>query len=643
MIKTLLICALGAFALAMISPAPAQSQAMTLRIKPLLHPLFSENAVLQRDRPLTIWGWTRAQADVTVKFDGAQRTLRADGEGYWSVPIRPRAAGGPYELEVSSAGQTQTRRNLMFGDVWLCSGQSNMEWPLSASNDAQAEIAAADFPQIRLLTVPKAVRSQPMETFESSWQVCSPQTVGEFSAVGYFFGRKLHRELGVPIGLVDSTWGGTVAQAWTSRPALETMGDFDGELAAMDDFLKNPVSMNEKMNAWWRNDAGTLARWEKIETDDESWNSIEQPGSWEQRGYEGFDGVMWLRREVEVPASWAGRDLKLSLGAIDDRDTTYWNGEEVGSTEVYNAPRDYRIAGGRVRAGRNVVAIRVLDTGGGGGLSGPAEAMFVSQGDEKLALSGAWKIRPSIALAELPALPVADINQNTPTTLYNGMIAPLLPGQIKGAIWYQGESNAGNPIQYRTLLPTMIGDWRARFGEPLPFYIVQLANFLAPDEQPGAGGWAMLREAQSLTARNVPDTGLAVAIDIGEQNDIHPRNKQDVGLRLALQALKNTYGQKIQADGPTLQRAEGRGGEIALTFDHADGLMLKGEADRVFAIAGANKKFVWVTPQIVGKRVILSSPAVANPLYVRFGWSNNPRASLYNSAGLPASPFRTDE
>ena len=644
MIKTLLTCALGAALLTIITPAPAQSQAMTTVIKPLLHPLFSENAVLQRDRPLTIWGWARSKADVTVKFGGGQRTLRVADDGYWSVPIRPRGAGGPYELEVSSAGQTETRRNLMFGDVWLCSGQSNMEWSLNNTNDAAAEKAAADFPQIRLLTVPKAVRGGgPVDTFESSWQVCDPQTVGEFSAVGYFFGRKLHRELGVPIGLIDSSWGGTPAQAWTSKAALQTMPEMAKPLEGLAQSLGDNSSINDKVSAWWRNDPGTVARWEKIETADADWKTVKQPGLWEQNGFADFDGVMWLRLDLDVPDSWAGRDMTLSLGAIDDSDTTYLNGEEVGATEGYDKPRVYNIVGNRVRAGRNVIAIRVLDTGGGGGLSGPADALFVRSGDETIRLNTEWKMQSGIALADLPPYPKNDINQNSPTTLFNGMIAPLVPGQLKGAIWYQGESDAGNAQRYRTLLPTMIRDWRNSFGEPLPFYIVQLANFQAPDEQPSNGGWAMLREAQSMTAKNVPDVGIAVITDIGEEKDIHPRNKQDVGLRLALSALGQTYGKNIVYSGPTLREAKPMNGALQLAFDNADKLMLKGDQNRVFAIAGADKKFVWATPQIVGNAITLRSDDVSAPVYARFGWSTNPRASLYNGAGLPASPFRTDE
>ena len=329
----------------------------------------------------------------------------------------------------------------------------------------------------------------------------------------------------------------------------------------------------------------------------------------------------------------------MSLGAIDDSDTTFWNGAIVGETQGHDKPRLYRVPGAQVKAGRNLIAVRVLDSGGAGGLTGPALSLRL--GEEKIALDGPWKIRIGAPLGDLPALP-QPLNQNTPTTLYNGMIAPLVPAQIKGAIWYQGESNAGNARQYRTLLPALIRDWRARFGEPLPFYIVQLANFMPPDELPRNDPWPHLREAQSLTDKTVPDTGLAVTTDVGEAKDIHPKNKQDVGLRLALQALKKTYGQNVRADGPTLKSAEVRGGEIALKFDNAQGLTLKGEANRVFAVAGADGQYFWAGPTIQGDTVYLSTPDVPAPVHARFGWASNPRANLYNAAGLPASPFRTD-
>ena len=646
MIKILLTCALGAALIATTQIAPAIAQPM-MEQKPLLHPLFSEDAVLQRDRNLNIWGWTKPNANVIVKFDGGARTVRAGNDGRWSVPIRPRGAGGPYALQVSSEGETETRSNLMFGDVWLCSGQSNMQFSVDGVNNSAAEKAAANYPNIRLLQIPQKIRTAPIDTVGAKWQVCTPQTIGNFSAVGYFFGRKLNQELNVPIGLINSSWGGTPAESWVSKSALQTLPSMQKPLDALQQNIDDQTSYEQKMAAWWQQDFGTQQGWEKVETDDSAWQSVAQPGAWERNGvaeYNNFDGVVWLRRTVEVPAQWAGRDLKLSLGTVDDDDTTYWNGEKIGATQGYAEQRTYTIKG--ARAGKNVLVIRVLDTGYDGGLIGPSEKMFVQNGEEKVGLSGDWKMKISKKLADLSVVPRAMVDQNSPTVLYNGMISSLLPGQIKGAIWYQGESNAARAQEYQTLLPALITDWRARFGAqagaPMPFYIVQLANFQQPTDDPDKGGWAYLREAQSLTARDVTDTGLAVITDIGEAGDIHPKNKQDVGLRLALAALAQTYGEKIEYSGPTLQSVATQNGALQLSFDHADVLTLKGETNRVFAVAGADKKWSWATPQINGNTITLSSADVPTPVYARFGWSDNPRANLYNAAGLPASPFRTD-
>ena len=610
--------------------------------QPFLHPLFSENAVLQRDRALTVWGWTKPETNVVVKFDGQNQTVHADARGRWSALIAPHAAGGPHSLEVAGADEVVRRKNLLFGDVWLCSGQSNMSFPVSSTTNAAAEIAAANFPQIRLLSVPRDLQVVPVQTFgNANWKVCSPQTVGSFSAVAYFFGRKLNRELKIPIGLIDASWGGTHGESWASREALETMGDFKTGLADLQQEVEDPMLRKNEMAQWWKSEPGTKAGWQKTAFDDATWKSVNLPGRWEKQGFADFDGTIWSRKTVEVPANWAGHDLTLNLGTIDDNDTTYWNGELIGSTMGANTPRVYRVPGALVKAGRNVLAVAALDIGRYSGIFGPQ--LSLQNGDESLSLNGSWKAQSSVKLQELPAPPRA-ISQNTPSTLFNGMIAPLLPAQIKGVIWYQGEANAnsGRGAQYRRLLPTLIRDWRAHFSEPLPFYIVQLPGYRKPDATPSDDKWPPLREAQLLASRSVPDTGLAVTIDVGEEKTVHPHNKQTVGLRLALSALKQTYGFDIQASGPTFKSVEAVGDTLQLTFDHAQDLNLKGDANRVFAIAGADKKFHWATPKIEDNIISLSSPAVPSPQFARFGWSDNPRATLYNAAGLPASPFRTD-
>lgn len=648
MLATLISRVLSAAVLfAMLCGSIHAQQPALIGAHPLLHPLFSDNAVLQRDRPVPIWGWTKPGAKIVVHLDMQTLTARADRLGRWTVTIAPHTAGGPHSLSVAGTapGESVTRTNLLFGDVWLCGGQSNMAYDLYGANNPEAEIAAANYPTIRLLNQSNAIKAGPIDSFEgTSWQVCSPQTVAKFSGVGYFFGRTLSTKLKVPIGLINSSWSGTPGQSWVSGPALATMPAFKPAVDALKKSAAAPGSSQDQRLAWWQNDPGTVAHQEASAFDDAAWQTISVPGYWEGKGFAGFDGVMWFRRTVDVPAAWAGRDLKLNLGGIDDSDTTYWNGTLVGATDDHQKARHYTVPGAKVQAGRMVLAVRVLDTGGDGGFSGPALSM--ESGTDTLSLDGGWKVHQGPTLQSLPAQPPRLDDPNAPTVLFNGKIAPLLPEQLKGIIWYQGESNADTAAeaeQYRTLLPLLVNDWRAHFGAQVPFYIVQLAGFKAPDDVPSDDPWPNLREAQIQTSQRLPNTGLTVVIDLGEQGNVHFRNKQEAGRRLALSALKHTYGLDVEADGPTLRGAKAAGGTIQLTFDHAQGLSLKGDGDRVFAVAGADRKFYWATPQLSGSTVNLRSANVAAPLYARFGWSNFPRATLSNAAGLPASPFRTDK
>jgi sialate O-acetylesterase len=624
----------------------AQQSALT-GPHPLLHPLFSDNAVLQRDRPVPIWGWTEPGAKVVVRFDTKTQTARADGQGRWTVTIAPHAAGGPYSLSVTGTapGESVSRQNLLFGDVWLCGGQSNMDYDLHGANNPEAEIAAANYPTIRLLNEANAITASPIDSFEgTSWQVCSPQTVAKFSGVGYFFGRTLNTQLKVPIGLINASWSGTPGQSWVSGPALATMPAFKPAVDALKKMASTPGSREDQMLAWWQNDPGTVAHQEAPAFDDTAWQTITLPGYWEGKGFPGFDGVMWFRRTVDIPAAWAGHDLQMNLGAIDDSDTTYWNGAQIGATDDHQKARHYTVPGAQVQAGPMVIAVRVLDLGGDGGFAGPA--LSLESGTDTLSLDGGWKVHQGPTLQSLPLQPQRLDNPNAPVVLFNGKIAPLLPEQLKGILWYQGESNADTSAeakQYRTLLPLLVNDWHAHFGAQVPFYIVQLAGFKAPDDIPSDDPWPNLREAQLQTSQRLPNTWLTVVIDLGVENNVHFPNKQEAGRRLALSALRHTYGLDVEADGPTLHGVKVAKDAIQLTFDHAQGLSLKGDADHVFAVAGADRKFYWATPEISGSTVTLRSVSVPAPIYARFGWSNFPRATLYNAAGLPASPFRTDK
>ena len=643
-----------ALALSLLAAGPADDPAPSL---PFLHPLFTDHAVVQRDVPLPIWGWTDPGARVKVTFAGQSVETTADPAGKWLVKLGPYPAGGPHTLAVAGPKEVEIA-DILVGDVWLCSGQSNMEWPVNRSDRAQEEVAAASYPSIRLLTVPKRATVKPVAAFEARWDVCSPATVGEFSAVGYFFGRDVAREIKVPIGLIDSSWGGTIGEAWMDAESVAKLGDFDKALdrirAAAEVPDRKPAPLRERIATWWReNDPGSRpdAPWSAPNLDTADWKPMDLPGNWETRGLPDFDGIAWFRREVVLPEAWDGQAVELRLGAIDDRDTTYLNGVEVGHKDQYNLLRNYSVRDRVARAGRNVIAVRVFDNQGLGGFSGPAEDMTLTLTDDKAAgpisLTGAWSYRIGASIDDLSEFPERDqANPNRVTVLYNGMIAPLLPFPIKGALWYQGEANVGRGTQYRRLLPELVRDWRERFGGgDFPFFIVQLANFQKRLDQPADSSWAELREAQFLTTKAVPNAHVALAIDIGLADDVHPTNKQEVGRRLALDALATVYGRvDVEFSGPTFRAMEVHEHSVRISFDHvgsglktADGGKLDG-----FAIAAKDGKFQWADAVIDGNGVVISSTEVDRPAAVRYAWADNPACNLVNGAGLPAVPFRTD-
>jgi sialate O-acetylesterase len=623
-------------------------------IKP--HSLFTDNMVLQRGIDVPVWGTAKPGGRITIRISDRSVCCDADARGNWMAKVPPMKAGGPYELVISGK-ETISLKNVLVGDVWICSGQSNMEQGIGACLNPKEEIAAANYPQIRLFMVPRRIANRPEKTVDASWKVCTSENVAAggwagFSGAAYYFGRHLHKELKVPIGLIQTCWGGTVAEAWTSAEALSTMEDFKPAVTYMTstpEGQKKLVEAFEKqMVEWWRKQD---RNWDDPKTDVSGWKTMKLPQNWERAGIEamaGFDGLVWFRRDVDIPAAWAGKDLKLELGPVDDRDRTMFNGVKIGGMNYWRTPRAYTVPGKLVKAGRNVISVRVLDTGGGGGIyRGPQRIGLAAGGGKTIPLSGPWSYKVAAPLAELkmPQEPPRARGANTVTVLYNGMIAPLLPCGIKGAIWYQGESNSGRPLQYRTLLPTMIEDWRSRFGVgKFPFFIVQLANFTRVQTQPAEGGWALLREAQLLTALKDPMAGLAVITDIGDARDIHPKDKQGVGRRLALSALAIAYGRDLVHSGPVYRGMNVEGGKVRLAFDHVGGgLVAKGDTKlKGFAIAGEDKEFVWADAVIDGKTVVVSSPKVAKPAAVRYNWASNPIGNLFNKEGLPASSFRTD-
>ncbi|HEX8835206.1 MAG TPA: sialate O-acetylesterase, partial [Abditibacteriaceae bacterium] len=505
----------------------------------------------------------------------------------------------------------------------------------------------------------------PQKTVAVDWKVCTPETVKDISAVGYFFARELNQKTGVPIGLIDASWGGTSAQVWTSAEALSALPEFRASVesvkntradvpyaAQYEQYVQNAVASTETT------DAGIKNRWHLPETDDSVWKSMQLPAYWEvgsDAELKNFDGVVWFRRQITLDeAAVKGGDATINLGPIDDYDTVYWNGEKVGGGSGYETPRSYKVPASRLKVGQNTIVIRVVDTMGGGGFGAKADVMQLLLGDGKvMPMSGDWKYKIGGEIGQLPPAPV-DIKKHTTfsTILFNGMISPLLPYGIKGAIWYQGEANTEAPKQYETLLPALISDWRARFGSgDFPFYIVQLPAYMARDTQAGqsVGGWPRFRESQGSIAKKVKNSGVAVTIDIGDEADIHPRNKQDVGRRLAALALKNDYHQKIVATGPTLKRARSVGNTLVVELANTGGeLRMKGELSKAFIIAGEDRKWVWgqvvsIENRANSARLVLTAPGVSAPVAVRFGWANFPLGHIYNKTGLPAAPFRSDK
>lgn len=632
--------------------------------------IFSDHMVLQQQKPIPVWGKADPGESVTVTFAGHKATAVADDKGAWVVRLPPlRAANNQAGQTLTVKGKnTVTFQDVLLGEVWVCSGQSNMQWAVGGSNNGPQEIAAAKYPQIRLFTVPNITAANPQDDCDGAWTVCTPETVGGFSAVGYFFGRHLHEQLKVPVGLINSSWGGTIAEAWTSAPALRAkLPEFNAALDALgkpDDaatkaFATYQEKLAERQKAletlYAKEDdlaaAGTFAAGT---FDDSTWKSMALPGNWEVKELPNVDGIVWFRKSVTIPEAWAGKDIILRPGPIDEVDDCWFNGtfidgkgrSRTNDTSFWNVPREYRVPGAQVKAGANVIAIRVIDCLGQGGPWGAAaDTMFIELADgsdkTRLPLAGDWLYFAELVLPNVPPNPNTP---NYPSVLFNAMINPLVPYGIQGAIWYQGESNVGRAKQYKTLLPTMISDWRTRWGEgDFTFLIVQLANFMARNTAPEDSGWAELREAQTFTTTALPQVGMATIIDIGDEKDIHPRNKQDVGLRLGLAARAIAYREPITYSGPLFHTMAVKDGKATLTFAHVGaGLKVKGDTLKGFAVCGTDKKYVWAQAKVEGETVVVWAEAVPQPVAVRYNWANNPEGNLYNAADLPAVPFRTD-
>lgn len=651
--------------------------------------LFSDNMVLQCDNPVPIWGWADPGEKVTVEFAGRQETTSADKNGKWMLrlPAMPANTAGQ-TLTVTSNHKSQISSlkftGVLVGEVWLCSGQSNMDYEVGGGRRGKRNLLAefdgeAVYPAIRHFAVPEesAILAQADMATGAAWQVCSPATVSNFTAVGYFFGRMLHKRTDLPVGLICSAVGGTRIESWTRAEELKKVEGCEAAVAEVTtraEAIRNGTfSMDKAMAEWWAgNDPGSAATpgWQDPGHDVSDWKTMRLPSRWEHAGIEemrSFDGVVWFQRKIDIPAGLTGKDLEVSLGGIDDRDTTFFNGVKIGAMFRWNDPRIYRIPAKLVVPGKNVITVRVWDWYGGGGIWGePGQLCLYPVGGEgeKISLAGDWRYKvglPNSKMAPAPKFMGSTSRENMVTGLYNGMIAPLVPYAIRGAIWYQGESNGDEGISYTRKKRALIEGWRKEWAQgDFPFYFVQLANFQKAGDKPeGGDGWARLRMAQ-LKALEIKNTGMAVAIELadeGNPDDVHPENKKDVGERLALWALAKQYGRKITCSGPLYKSMRVQDNEAIISFDHVgEGLMVgkktgiepakevAGGTLKRFAVSGEDGKWHWADAKIRKDTVVVSSPEVAKPAAVRYAYTMNPDdCNLYNRDGLPASPFTTDD
>lgn len=616
--------------------------------------LIGDSMVLQRDVPLNLWGWASPGEKVKVGFRGKVAWTTADARGKWKVILPAMKAGGPDNMHLEGKNKL-TLKGVLVGDVWLCAGQSNMVHQMRLHNITYAEdIAQANFSEIRQFWVPTATSlGGPQEELRpSGWKWANSENVKDFSAVAYFFARAIYLQHRVPIGIINSSVGGTPIEAWTSEEGLKGFPSVQSLIIRNRDtaYIKSrSKALVENKDNSLQPDMGLVAeqKWFSPDYKPTGWKTINIPGYWEDQGIRDLNGVVWYRREVVVPPSLAGKGGMLFMGRIVDADQIYINGVEVGRTSYQYPQRRYQVPSGLLRAGRNLIVARVENMVGKGGFV-PDKPYCLLINGQSIDLKGYWHYKVGQVYRPVEqSMKQEDFNeQHQPTALYNAMIAPFTHYNLTGALWYQGESNIDRAKDYEKLLPALIHDWRAQFSNPsLPFYYVQLPNYGDANYLPAESAWALVREA-TFKALKLPHTGMAVTIDLGEWNDIHPDNKKGVGDRLALIARGLNYGEKnVVYSGPMYQSAEVKGNKIIINFTHTgSGLIaIDGEELSEFAIAGADKKFVWANAKISGNRVEVWSDEISQPKYVRYAWADNPvNPNLYNVEGLPASPFRTD-
>lgn len=605
--------------------------------------LISDGMILQRDAHTRLWGYAAPGEKITLDFNGQQWHTTASNEGKWSLLLSPQKAGGPYTLQFTGSN-TVTVKDVLFGDVWVCSGQSNMELTMERLRDKYADIiAASDNNGIRQFTIPDTYDFNHMREDVSAglWETASPATLYHFSAVAYFFAREINQTYHTPIGIINAALGGSPAEAWISEEALKPFPDAYQELQVWknDTHIRETEQADQQRTAAWTKqlnstDEGLRNNWKSSSINKNDWAPAAVPGY-----LEGGNGVVWFRRTITLSAAAAAQAALLLLGRIADADSVFINGTFAGTTTYQYPPRRYELPAGILHAGSNELTVRVVSQSGKGGFI-PGKPYKLVTGSDTLNLAGTWQYKRG---ATMDALGGSTVIRWKPAGLFNAMIAPLLPYTMKGALWYQGEANTGKAAVYNDVMRTLITDWRKRWNQGnFPFLYVQLANYMEPVTEPKESNWAALRQAQ-LQTLHVPNTGMAVTIDLGEWNDIHPLNKLDVGKRLALQAGHLAYGNKtMEYSGPLYQSIAVKGNQLTVYFTHTgSGLVTKdGRDPQYVAIAGEDKKFVWAKALIKGNTIVAWNDAIAHPMYIRYAWADNPEgANLCNSEQLPASPF----
>lgn len=611
--------------------------------------LFSDGMVLQRNKAIPVWGFADANESIEVHFNKQIKKTQADKNGKWMLKLDSEKAGGPFELTIIGKNKIVIK-NVLVGEVWICSGQSNMEFPVFLTDNAKNEIADSDYPMIRHFGVAQDLSGKPKEDLKTGkWEVSGKETVARFTAVGYFFAKKLYSELKIPIGIIHTSWGGTNVETWTSREAFQNSEEFKAMIAdvpLMDtDSIsnRNIKKLKDKIEKIQGNPVTSENenKFKELSFDDASWGELNVPGVWESQGLEGLDGDVWMRKTVILSAADIKNKAVLSLAKVDEIDITYVNGIEIGSGRQYNVKRVYEIPSNILKEGKNVIAVKVTDNVGNGGIYDDTADLQLTLGDKNIPLKGKWKFKVvSVQAAVSP--------NSFPSLLYNAMVNPLVPYGIQGVLWYQGEANVLRANQYKKAFPLMIQDWRTKFKQgDFPFYFVQLSTFNEFNGNSKVGSpWAELREAQSETLK-VKNTGMAVTTDIGNAADIHPTNKQDVGLRLAAIALNNVYDKKRVFSGPTYKLQEIKGNQIVLTFNNVGSGLVAGDSSehlKGFEIAGADKVFYAAKAIIKGNTIVVAADQVTNPVAVRYGWADDDtEINLFNKEKFPASPFRTDQ